>query len=193
MSTQTRERNARGQGERLRVELVDAARVMLVKPVDHSPLSLRAVARTVGVSPAAVYRHFDSAELLLRAVIDDQVGQLSASMGHLRVEADSAEVAAIAARYVTWGIEHPGAYQLLFESADRLGFAVGPGTQGWHLIDDLVSWLEPRVGQQAAPAVATRAWSGLHGLTSLRIHKSGLPWPASIEAEASELIRTLLA
>jgi AcrR family transcriptional regulator len=50
--------NARGQGERLREEIISAAAQMLGDLADDEALSLRAVARAVSISPTSVYLYF---------------------------------------------------------------------------------------------------------------------------------------
>src|SRR5215469_18533094 len=65
--TARRQRNPRGQGERLREDIIAAASRLLEDP-GTGPLSLRAVAREVGVAATSVYLHFDDVESLVRAV-----------------------------------------------------------------------------------------------------------------------------
>ncbi|MFV2039432.1 MAG: helix-turn-helix domain-containing protein, partial [Acidimicrobiales bacterium] len=55
-----RPRSPRGQGKQLRVELLDAAAELMAKHGSLDKVSVRAVAHAVGVSPTAVYRHFDN-------------------------------------------------------------------------------------------------------------------------------------
>ena len=49
----TRQRNPRGQGERLRDDIIEAASALLADPA-APPLTLRAVAREVGVAATSV-------------------------------------------------------------------------------------------------------------------------------------------
>lgn len=192
MTAQGRTRSPRGQGDLLRGELVSAARDLLTTPRDESPFSLRAVARAVGVSPAAVYRHFPSATELVTAVVDDHNELLRAAVGTPSGPVTVDALAAFGAAYVHWGLANPGAYQLLFESADRFEHPVGPGTPGWSLVEDVARWLAPAVADDAATATI-RAWTALHGLTSLRLHKPALPWPSTVEAETRAIARAALS
>src|ERR1700761_3194979 len=61
--------NARGQGERLREEIVSAAAQMLGDLADDQALSLRAVARAVSVSPTSVYLYFPDRDALVAAAM----------------------------------------------------------------------------------------------------------------------------
>ena len=140
--TIARERNARGSGEQLREQLIAAANDLLVRPQRLSVPSLRAVARACGVSPAAVYLHFDSVEALILAVIEAQYDDLGASLAAAREGMMPGPELLIAAGlgYAEWGLAHPGAYQLLFESADELQLATTvdlEGARGWDLIEEL--------------------------------------------------------
>ncbi|WP_196073428.1 TetR/AcrR family transcriptional regulator [Nakamurella alba] len=192
MTAQPRVSNPRGSGLRLRSELISAARDLLMRPADGPPFSLRAVARAAGVSPTAVYQHFPSLPDLVTAVVQDRSDQLSAAVGAPDGPPTAEALADHALRYLEWGVANPGAYQLLFESAERLGHPVGPGTPGWSMIDDLTDWIRPVAGEDA-PARAIRAWTQLHGVASLRIHKPDLPWPTGLEVEAARIARQTLA
>jgi AcrR family transcriptional regulator len=198
-----RPRSARGEGERLRGALLAAAESLLVEPRNAPPLSLREVARLAGVSPAAVYLHFASPQELIAAVVELQSRRLvdavlgppgDATPGDAPVA--SVDLADIATRYVEWGLANPGAYQLLFESADRLGNPVGPGETGWVVIDAAVAALQRGRADDARGAVTTeeatrsamRAWAALHGIVSLRLHKGEALWPTTAHDDALAVV-----
>src|ERR1051325_11919283 len=61
--------NARGQGERLRAEIITAAAQMLGDLADDEALSLRAVARAGSVSPTSVYLYFPDRDALVAAAM----------------------------------------------------------------------------------------------------------------------------
>jgi AcrR family transcriptional regulator len=183
--------NPRGQGAGLRLELVAAARDLLVRPrVVDSP-SLRAVARASGVAPSAVYLHFGSAEELLRAVVDDQFDSLRAA---IQAPENEGSLADQAVAYVAWGLSNPGGYQLIFESADQLGTgAPADPVAGWDLIEALERMIMRERGQSGpSDVLALRLWAGLHGIVSLRLHKPDLDWPTSAADEAREVVRAVI-
>src|SRR5207248_1129080 len=72
-----RARNPRGAGQRLRDDLIEAASRLLVGPAADAPLSLRAVARAVGVVPQAVYLHFPDKQRLVWAVVERCYAELA--------------------------------------------------------------------------------------------------------------------
>jgi hypothetical protein len=99
----------------------------------------------------------------------------------------------MARTYVTWGIAHPGAYQLLFESADVLPeelTADGPGVDLLERVGDLAA--AHGVSRADSSGVALRIWVGLHGIVSLRMHKPAAPWATSAEADSEVMVSDLL-
>jgi AcrR family transcriptional regulator len=191
-----REPNARGEGDQLRRQLVDAASRLLLSPQQIALPSLRAVARACSVSPAAVYLHFASQQALISAVIDAQLDQLREHIADrlAPVEAPSDRLDALAAGYVEWGLGHAGGYQLLFESADQLEIAEhSTDDERWDLIHDAAALLlaADRVEQAEASVVAFRLWAALHGIVSLRLHKSDVVWPTTVEHETRLVVALL--
>lgn len=191
-----RESNRRGEGDHLRVQLIEAATELLVSPQQVAAPSLRSIARRVGVSPSGVYLHFASSEDLLAAAIEAQYDELRSALAQRRVATGTPaeQLIAMARAYVRWGVEHPGAYQLLFESADALPSATQVTGRG----DDLIAGVAALVKahRECRPAVARqramRIWTALHGIVSLRIHKPHASWGSSALAEAGDTVRLLL-
>lgn len=187
-----RKPNTRGAGDQLRAQLIDAASRLLLEPQAISLPSLRAVARSCNVSPAAVYLHFDSQQALIRAVIDSYIAELGEHIEQaVPQQGDAAErVTAFAFAYARWGLSRPGAYQLLFESADRLDLPSTADQHQWHLLDRAGALVVEAAGAAAgaAPAAGLRLWSGMHGIVSLRIHKTTIDWPP-LDAEVRNVLR----
>ncbi|MFI1584480.1 TetR-like C-terminal domain-containing protein [Embleya sp. NPDC020630] len=75
--------------------------------------------------------------------------------------------------YIAWALEHPGAYQLLFESDDQL-----PATRADHgpRLQRRIVELAHRVDPQTPFAAALLLWSAWHGVVSLRPHKTEWDW-----------------
>jgi AcrR family transcriptional regulator len=67
-----RRRHRRGEGARLRGELIDAASRQLAELGDAERLSVRAVARAAGVTAPSTYRHFPDKRSLVRAVVEER-------------------------------------------------------------------------------------------------------------------------
>lgn len=101
----------------LTAEITRSARAQL-REVGAAALSLRAVARDLGLASSAVYRYFPSRDALLTALITEAYEAL----GDAVVAADSAATAPrdrwiAAARAVRrWALDHPHEYTLLYGS-----------------------------------------------------------------------------
>jgi AcrR family transcriptional regulator len=107
--------------ERIRAELTteitDAARRQLAE-VGAAALSLRAVARELGMASSAVYRYFPSRDdLLTRLIIDgyDDLGA-AAEAADLPSAAPVERWLAVCRAVRTWALAHPHEYALLYGS-----------------------------------------------------------------------------
>lgn len=176
-----RRRNRRGEGERLRGEIVGAAQRVLARGDD---LSLRAVARDAGITAPAIYAHFDDLQALRRAVVEERFAALHTAVDQAMAAANGAAEALHAAcrAYCHYALEHPGHYLVLFEASEsHLGvpYANSPGAQVFEL---LVGAVAAAMDSGAAPPddpfqVAAALWGAMHGVVALRIHLPGFPWP----------------
>lgn len=107
--------------ERLRRELTEEIKACANRHLEASGpegVTLRGIARDLGVSPAALYGYFDSLDALFTAVIVDHYDDLAdAVAGAVAAAADEPlgprMLAAIRA-YRAWAVEHPAAFRLLF-------------------------------------------------------------------------------
>ncbi len=196
-----REQNDRGTGAQLRADLVAAASELLLSPQALAAPSLRAVARACAVSPAAVYLHFESQQVLISAVVDGQLDELR-SFIHSAIgqETDpTRRLERFCLAYSEWGVTRPGGYQLLFETADRPGMpvshALGQADQDDPDDQDDERWdLLTEAGELLAAATSATPtddghertlalWAALHGIVSLRIHKLDIAWPSSRDTD----------
>ena len=73
-----RRRIRRGQGDRLRADIIQAASRLLAEPA-ASPLTLRGVAWAAGVAATSVYRHFADTDELVLAVADQHFSEMLAA------------------------------------------------------------------------------------------------------------------
>ncbi|SOD70484.1 TetR family transcriptional regulator [Jatrophihabitans sp. GAS493] len=88
-------------------------------------LSLRAVARQMGMAPSALYRYFPSRDDLLTALIIEGFDSLGAALqeAYARSRAQTPKLPAtevfvvVAKSYRQWALEHPTPYGLIFGSA----------------------------------------------------------------------------
>jgi AcrR family transcriptional regulator len=169
-------------------ELLAAAIALASSRLSLAIPSLRAVARACDVSATAVYRHFASQSDLNRAVLYAVDSSFVAAM----TSADDTarppreRLRQLACAYLEWGLSHPGLYQLRFESADQLG-ADHVHTDGADLLLARIEELIRAVGTPSA-ATAIDLWAGIHGLTSLRLHKPGYTCPDAVTTQIDRLL-----
>ena len=152
--------------------LVDAAQ-RLLETEGVSALSLRAVAREAGVSPAAPYHHFKDKNELLNAVADQGWRMLNAAIGEARAQANSVrgKLAEIGVAYVRFAREHPALYRVMYdvsrEREDLPEYMHANESSYGQLRDTLIeAGADPtdRVGLETATMAA---WSAAHGLAEM--------------------------
>src|ERR1044071_9801724 len=99
----------------LRRALVEAAR-RLLESEGPTALSLRAVAREAGVSPAAPYHHFKDKCELIDAVAHEGWEELGQAIAKARATAPSAREALtnIGVAYVCFARDNPALYRVMY-------------------------------------------------------------------------------
>jgi AcrR family transcriptional regulator len=101
----------------LRRALVDAAR-RLLEAEGPTALSLRAVAREAGVSPAAPYHHFKDKAELLDAVAQEGWEMLEQFMAEAKSSTHGRQqLTALGIAYVCFAREHPALYRVMYDGA----------------------------------------------------------------------------
>lgn len=102
----------------LRRALIDAAR-RLLESEGPSALSLRAVAREAGVSPAAPYHHFKDKGELLEAVAQEGWELLDQALAKAKAEAPSIRdaMASLGVAYVCFASDNPALYRIMYDTA----------------------------------------------------------------------------
>lgn len=187
MAGSTRTRNPRGQGERLRVSLLDAARELLLELGDQDKLSVRAVTARAGVTPNALYLHFAGKDELLSAVINAGYTELRAFLQDAAAsESDPIErLRAFALAYIDFAAERPGIYRVLFMTKLREGVPMPePGAptgqdEGVDTFNDLLALVTACLPEGGDPfTLAAQLWAGLHGYVALQQVMPAFPWQA---------------
>ena len=190
-----RQRNPRGQGERLRDDIIDAASRLLEDPAGP-PLSLRAVAREVGVAATSVYLHFDDIESLVRAVASRRFTDLIRAQDAARADLDDPcdRLRAACLMYCEFGLAHPGHYQVTFTNPLPVGGDVPweqmPGQKAWeHFVEGVAPCIGRAPDDPEAARTALLLWQQLHGTVSLRISRPRFPWPPLAETVTDAVSR----
>jgi len=193
-----RQRNPRGQGERLRDDIIEAASRLLADPA-APPLTLRAVAREAGVAATSVYLHFDDIQSLILAVAGRRFGELAQLQDDARNQgADPCQrVRAGCLAYCEFGLMYQGHYQVMFTNPLPMPADMPPEQfPGWkafqQLIDAVADCIGAEPGNQQAFLTAQLIFQQLHGIVSLRISRPRFPWPPLAET-VTEAVDRLLA
>lgn len=183
---QTRRRpNVRGQGDRLRDEIVTAAVRMLDELADDEALSLRAVARAVHIAATSVYLHFPDRDALVLAAMRRCHEDLVRA-GDEASAAEKGPGARLRARILAgarWAEEHPGLYKVLHESTvhRRLGMPFKE-VMVQRTVDDVRACMDAGVAPADDPTtVAIDLRTAVNGMLSQRINEPDLPWPPAEE------------
>jgi AcrR family transcriptional regulator len=199
-SATARRRNPRGQGDRLREELLDAADELLAESGDAQQLSLRQVAKRVGIAATSIYLHFpDIAELkeavALRGFVELERARHAAS----RDITDPAE--ALLARicaFAQFALAYPGRYRLMFgpylPTALAYGAAQSPSRRALEeLAQSIQRCQEAGVARLGADPLrlAILLWASVHGFLLLRLDRPQFPWPP-IEGMVTEATQRLV-
>lgn len=179
-----RRRNRRGEGTRLRGELIEAAARLLESSGDAHALTLAAIAREAGIAAPSIYRHFPGLSQLVEAVVADRFERLDGALLDAMAGAPgpAETLRACCAAYCRFGLEHPGHYQVLFSA----NLALDPARPGdrpgervfGRLVTAVQACIDAGVARQGdASLIALNIWVALHGIVSLRTSRPNHAWP----------------
>ena len=211
--SQPRRNNRRGEGRRLREELLAAADAIVTETGDGSTLSLRSVAARARVAATSVYLHFADLDALKAALAQRCFAEFAAARDQAAAGAADPAATLIAGcqAYLRYALDHPGQYRLMF-SPDLPPLSPGISTGPTSPIDGSGS---ERAQPEASPSssafdglvnsiqrcqhadiastdtdptrLAVLLWTALHGQASLRMNRPDFPWPP-LENMITELV-----
>src|SRR5579859_1161612 len=150
----------------LRAALLHAA-MELLEESGEADLSLRAVARRAGVSPAAPYRHYADREALVSAVATVGYRELAERLAAAHPSPSTPEqLASVAIAYVQFALERPALFRIMFgEPCDRDNDERVTATA---TVSAYVhSIVERTFPEGDSEALATAIWALVHGLAFL--------------------------
>lgn len=173
--------NRWGEGQRLRQEVLDAARRLLREGGGPEEISLRGIAREVGVTAPSIYKHFKDKSELLLAVLDDICRELAEDMREAARSAPGSDpwtaLRATVDTYCRFATDQRQSYQLMFHIGPTLAEPQSSAAHPGHRVMEV--WREVVQAYLADPATdggpdqgassltaedRTRLlWTGLHG------------------------------
>ncbi len=183
MHEPSRTRNRRGQGERLRAEILRAASEELAEAGDPELVSIRGVARRAGISAPAVYLHFaDKREMLEAALVESFLRLRDSTRSAFGAEDDPVTCLRAGCRaYLDFAAANPGHYRVLFATPFGApgGETAGAGQEAFGVLVGVIG--RCMAAGVAAPgdarAVATNVWVAMHGMATLRSSRPDFDWP----------------
>jgi AcrR family transcriptional regulator len=185
----------------------DLARALVEAALDHikragvEAFTLREAARSVGVTHAAAYRHFEDKRALLANIAEEGFRALSADLRDAaQSEGDALErISSIGRAYVRFAFREPARFRVMFgprlnydrrfpnlEAETQRAFrilldAIESGQKNGELIEGVTRDL------------ATALWTSAHGFASLVLHRKIIVRSAArAEAYYVEIVRPLL-
>lgn len=196
----TRPRNRRGEGGRLRQDILDAAAELLTEHGSEA-VTLRAIARRIGISAPSIYGHFADRQTVLFTLARSAFAELTDRLARA-ARADPDPVVALRSvclAYLDFAADEPERYRIMFggvwdatEAVDSPG--VGPGELDALGRDAQASLTEVfrgcveagRSSSDDAAADSIALWLGLHGLAHQRAVAPRFPWPTDIGSRVIE-------
>lgn len=191
-----RPRAPQGEGTKLRDELIDAAARILAREGRAEAVTLRAVAREVGIAAPSIYLHFEDRDQLLRAVLVRTFADFAAYLEQAYEHAGADPVDRLRAgcrAYCEFATESPNAYAVLF--AGLIAPSVSAEGEGMAAFELLVGGVATVMTAGRMPAtepfvVARRIWTHLHGAMALRRALPEFVWQSLDELVDEILIHT---
>ncbi|WP_129266003.1 TetR/AcrR family transcriptional regulator [Streptomyces sp. M3] len=197
-----RARNRRGEGGRLRDDIVAAAVELLDEAGDERAVTLRSVARKVGIAAPSIYPHFPDQPAIMLAVVRQEFTGLENSLRSILDETGDGprrRLYAVCDAYLEFARLHPERYRTMFgglwvpDLGESSLTTQDLATLGMETMQILVDALGDCVaaGQSTSTdpsADAVALWLGLHGLAHQRAVTRAFPWPEDI---ADRIITTL--
>jgi len=176
--------------------IVDAARALIVAG-GLEALSLRRLARGMGVTAPALYAHVRDKQDLLRAVVDIEIEALAASFEKFKDLDPVDRIRAHSRAYVAYARENPELFRvmLLVPPAGLAGGVPLPATtnafaEAVRAVDEAIA--TGAIKSDDALLVAMTLWSGAHGVASLL--QLGFDLPRELEdAMIDEITDRILA
>jgi AcrR family transcriptional regulator len=155
----------------LRQAVIDEGlRLLDANQKEPDALSLRQIARNVGVSAPAVYHHFPDKQALLKSLADYGMQILAEQQAEAAKIGGEIGFAEMGRTYVRFAIANPGLFRLIFS---HMPMRVSPTTSGlkgsseWLLRDYVKRALGPTATAKQQFAAVVRVWSLIHGLSML--------------------------
>lgn len=191
-----RRRAARGAGDQLRDEILDATTELLMETGHAKAVSIRGVAQRVGVTSPSIYLHFADKDALLDAVCARYFERLDEEMQRVAAgQTSTIEVLrAQGLAYVRFARQTPELYRIATMGEGNPGSDVDmtlASSAFVHMRTTIERLIEEGVYPPGdSTAAALELWTAAHGVAALLIAKPYLPW-GDVEEFTDRVLRSI--
>jgi AcrR family transcriptional regulator len=164
-------------------------------------LSLRKVAKRIGVSHTASYNHFPDKQALLAAISTaghEQLHQILLDTFEKTKNSPSRVIAEIALAYLQFALDNPAIFKLMFSGAleeerDHPEY-VEISMKNITLLEEIIKFCQKKgqVEEGKVENIATRLWSLVHGFTYL-VLENQFPKEYIQDQNLEELLKTAIS
>jgi len=140
---------------------------------ERPDLGLRALARDLGVSATALYRHFPNKDALLDALAMESLDRLGEDQDLVakKLGGGLESFAEVGITYVKWAVKHPALFRLIYSRLGQVDLSAG-GTSKIskafrQLREGVAAVMPDDYSDEYRRIAALNAWSLVHGLAML--------------------------
>lgn len=183
----------------LREELLNQAEKHLLDG-SVNELSLRALAREVGVSQTAPYRHFKDKNALLAALATEGFSRLLATLNPDGLSADPvADLMTLGTAYVHFAQENPEIFRLMFGPVllprKQYTELFAAGREAFYRVQHIIERGAEKgiFGKDDIPSMAHTAWAGVHGVATLILdHGDSFGYYHDLESQSEKSLKIMV-
>ena len=165
----------------LRQLILDTAERLFVQAGSYEAVSMRNIAREINYSATTIYLYFRDKDALFQALLRETFRRLSRAVTLAVTHRDPVKGLHQAMRAcITFGLEHPEHYRLLFMVRPSLAI---PSESTRQIGEEAFNLLRHQVGlciasgrflERDQELVAQGGWVVVHGITSMLLNRPGL-------------------
>jgi len=185
-----RRRNPRGQGHLLRGDIIAGATTILERTGSEDAITLRAIAREIGITAPSIASHFADRAAIIDAVVAEQLTNLSSVLVAAAQDVSDPVDALLGAwrAYVEFGRAYPTKYRIIFERrflalwdddqrpmVETLPVFTRTVEMMIGLLQTCIDTGHSRSADVLADSVAI--WFFVHGMVALPTTITSFPWP----------------
>lgn len=144
-----------------------------IEKQEHPDVGLRALARDLGVSATALYRHFPNKDALLDALALEALHRLGSNQAKAGTAVGGGREGflEIGITYVEWAVANPALFRLIYNRVENVDLVdCDPNEMGEafrQLKTGIAAMMPGNMPEEERTAAALHSWSLVHGLAML--------------------------